>query len=94
MSGGGTADRMAYLRKRAAKTVRRGRCVGCRQHLEDGVPVVSCGGTPEVSLCRLFKCQAVSDVPLRGPGVRKVVKKTAKKADGADAVISKKPNVK
>ncbi len=34
------------------------------------------------------------DVPLRGPGVRKVIKKTVEKAAGADAVISKKPNAK
>ncbi len=31
------------------------------------------------------------DVPLRGPGVHKVIKKTIKKADRASAVISKKP---
>ncbi len=43
MNGGATANRMAYLRNRASKTVRRGMCVGCRLHIKDGVPVVSCG---------------------------------------------------
>ena len=43
MASTASADRMAYLRKKASKTIRRGRCVGCREHLKDGVPLVVCG---------------------------------------------------
>ena len=49
------------------------------------------------SICVKYGGTAVlgaEGVPLRGPGVRKVIKKTIEKADGADAVISKKPDAR
>ena len=39
----GIAGRMAYLRKKASKTIRLARCVGCREHVQDGEPIVHCG---------------------------------------------------
>ena len=49
MAGTASAARMAYIQGLASKAVRRGRCVGCREYLKDGVPVVCCG--PRRFLC-------------------------------------------
>ena len=50
-----TTNRMAELRELSKKVVRRGKCVGCREHVKDGEPIVVCGP-------RRFLCADCSDV--------------------------------
>ncbi len=68
MAGTASAARMAYLRKKASKTIRRGRCVGCREYIKDDKPIVVCGP-------RRFLCADCSDSkrPMKCRNCRRVV---------------------